>query len=109
MRICGNGCFKPNNSTMVGALYSRTSGKRDAGFTLFYMGINLGAALAPLVCGYIGETYGFHYGFGLAMIGMLTGLSTFVDPAGTARTVNALSAVVVVSHQRTACHSILYF
>ena len=83
--ICGNGFFKPNISTMVGALYSRTSGKRDAGFTLFYMGINLGAALAPLVCGYIGETYGFHYGFGLATIGMLTGLATFVAPAGLAR------------------------
>jgi POT family proton-dependent oligopeptide transporter len=83
--ICGNGFFKPNISTMVGALYSQTSGKRDAGFTLFYMGINLGAALAPLVCGYIGETYGFHYGFGLATVGMLTGLATFVAPAGVAR------------------------
>ncbi len=83
--ICGNGFFKPNISTMVGALYSPASTKRDAGFTLFYMGINLGAALAPLVCGYIGETYGFHYGFGLATIGMLTGLATFVAPAGVAR------------------------
>ena len=83
--ICGNGFFKPNISTMVGALYSQTSGKRDAGFTLFYMGINLGAALAPLVCGYIGETYGFHYGFGLATVGMLTGLATFVAPSGVAR------------------------
>lgn len=83
--ICGNGFFKPNISTMVGALYSPASTRRDAGFTLFYMGINLGAALAPLVCGYIGETYGFHYGFGLATIGMLTGLATFVAPAGVAR------------------------
>ncbi|NBX25037.1 MAG: MFS transporter [Planctomycetes bacterium] len=83
--ICGNGFFKPNISTMVGALYAPGSMKRDAGFTLFYMGINLGAALAPLVCGYIGETYGFHYGFGLATVGMLTGLATFVAPAGVAR------------------------
>jgi POT family proton-dependent oligopeptide transporter len=94
--ICGNGFFKPNISTMVGALYSRTSGKRDAGFTLFYMGINLGAALAPLVCGYIGETYGFHYGFGLATIGMLTGLATFVAPAGTARTLIAIAVLGLV-------------
>jgi POT family proton-dependent oligopeptide transporter len=76
--IVGNGFFKPNISTMVGSLYPQGSSKRDAGFTIFYMGINLGAALAPLVCGYIGETYGWHYGFGLATVGMLTGLATFI-------------------------------
>ena len=59
--IVGNGFFKPNISTMVGSLYPAKSSKRDAGFTIFYMGINLGAALAPLVCGYVGETYGWHY------------------------------------------------
>jgi POT family proton-dependent oligopeptide transporter len=89
--ICGNGFFKPNISTMVGALYPAGSTKRDAGFTLFYMGINLGAALAPLVCGYIGETYGYHYGFGLATVGMLTGLATFVAPAGLARSMILLA------------------
>ena len=78
--ICGNGFFKPNISTLVGALYPAGSVKRDAGFTLFYMGINLGAAMSPLLCGYIGETYGWHYGFGLATIGMLTGLAVFVVP-----------------------------
>ena len=78
--ICGNGFFKPNISTMVGGLYPAGSPKRDAGFTLFYMGINLGAAMSPLLCGYIGETYGWHYGFGLATIGMLTGLAVFVAP-----------------------------
>jgi POT family proton-dependent oligopeptide transporter len=83
--IVGNGLFKPNISTMVGSLYSRTSTRRDAGFTIFYMGINLGAALAPLVCGYVGETYGWHYGFGLATIGMLLGVATFVVPTGIAR------------------------
>ena len=78
--ICGNGFFKPNISTMVGGLYPVGSPRRDAGFTLFYMGINLGAAMSPLLCGYIGETYGWHYGFGLATIGMLTGLAVFVAP-----------------------------
>jgi POT family proton-dependent oligopeptide transporter len=79
--ICGNGFFKPNISTMVGSLYAAGDGRRDGGFTLFYMGINLGAALAPLVCGYVGETYGWHWGFGLATIGMLVGLAVFVAPA----------------------------
>jgi len=78
--ICGNGFFKPNISTIVGTLYSKRNPRRDGGFTIFYIGINLGAALAPLVCGYIGETYGWHYGFGLATFGMLTGLAVFVAP-----------------------------
>ena len=78
--ICGNGFFKPNISTMVGSLYPEGSPKRDGGFTIFYIGINLGAAMAPLLCGYIGETYGWHYGFGLATIGMLVGVAIFVAP-----------------------------
>ena len=61
-------------------LYPQGEPRRDGGFTLFYMGINLGAAMSPLVCGYIGETYGWHYGFGLATIGMLTGVAVFVAP-----------------------------
>jgi len=95
--ICGNGFFKPNISTMVGALYSRTSPKRDAGFTIFYMGINLGAALAPLICGYIGETYGWHYGFGLATLGMLAGLATFISGAPLARALILLASVGLVA------------
>jgi dipeptide/tripeptide permease len=79
--ICGNGFFKPNISTIVGSLYPQDSARRDAGFTIFYMGINLGAAMSPLLCGYIGETYGWHYGFGLATIGMLTGVAIFVAPS----------------------------
>jgi POT family proton-dependent oligopeptide transporter len=75
--ICGNGMFKPNISTIVGRLYAPGDPRRDGGFTIFYMGINLGAGLAPLVCGYIGETYGWHYGFGLAGVGMLLGLAVF--------------------------------
>ena len=78
--IAGNGFFKPNISTLVGSLYEEGSTKRDGGFTLFYMGINLGASMSPLLCGYIGETYGWHYGFGLATIGMLAGLAVFVAP-----------------------------
>ena len=78
--ICGNGFFKPNISAIVGSLYEEVQAKRDGGFTIFYMGINLGAAMSPLICGYVGETYGWHYGFGLATIGMLTGLAVFVAP-----------------------------
>ena len=78
--IAGNGFFKPNISTIVGSLYPEGSGKRDGGFTIFYIGINLGAAMAPLLCGYVGETYGWHYGFGLATIGMLVGVAVFVAP-----------------------------
>jgi proton-dependent oligopeptide transporter, POT family len=78
--IVGNGFFKPNISTIVGSLYPAGSPDRDGGFTLFYMGINLGAAMSPLLCGYIGETFGWHYGFGLATIGMLIGLAVFVAP-----------------------------
>lgn len=78
--ICGNGFFKPNISTIVGGLYPQGSDKKDAGFTIFYMGINLGAAMAPILCGYIGETYGWHYGFGLATVGMLIGVAIFVAP-----------------------------
>ncbi len=75
--IAGNGFFKPNISSMVGGLYEEGDSRRDGGFTIFYMGINLGAFLAPLICGYIGETYGWFYGFGLAGLGMLAGLLVF--------------------------------
>jgi proton-dependent oligopeptide transporter, POT family len=78
--ITGNGLFKPNISAMVGQLYGIDTSKRDSGFTLFYMGVNLGASLSPLICGYIGETYGWHKGFGLATIGMMIGLAIFIMP-----------------------------
>jgi len=78
--ICGNGFFKPNISTIVGSLYPKGSPKKDAGFTIFYMGINLGAAMSPVICGYVGETWGWHYGFGLATAGMLLGVAVFVAP-----------------------------
>ncbi|WP_116367926.1 peptide MFS transporter [Parahaliea mediterranea] len=76
--ITGVGFLKTNISNLVGALYPPHDRRRDAGFTLFYMGINLGAALAPLLCGWLGQTYGWGYGFGLAGIGMLFGLLVFL-------------------------------
>jgi POT family proton-dependent oligopeptide transporter len=91
--IAGNGFFKPNISTIVGSLYPEGSPLRDGGFTLFYMGVNLGAALSPLLCGYIGETYGWHYGFGLATLGMLSGLATFVLPTRAAQGLILLAAL----------------
>ena len=75
--IVGNGLFKPNISTFVGKLYEQGDDRRDAGFTIFYMGINIGGAVAPLLCAWIAEVYGWHYGFTLAGIGMLVGLLFF--------------------------------
>ncbi|MCH8904688.1 MAG: peptide MFS transporter [Bacteroidetes bacterium] len=75
--IIGNGYFKANISTIVGKLYKDDPAQRDAGFTIFYIGINIGAFLATTVVAYIGETYGFQYGFALAGGGMLLGGSIF--------------------------------
>ena len=78
--ICGNGFFKPNISTIVGSLYRHGNPRRDGGFTIFYMGVNLGAAIAPLLCGYLGERIDWRLGFGLATVGMLVGIAIFVAP-----------------------------
>ena len=75
--VVGNGFFKPNISTFVGALYKDGDVRKDSGFTIFYMGINIGGFVAPLLCGWLAVKYGYHYGFGLAGIGMLTGLIFF--------------------------------
>ncbi|TYQ00459.1 POT family proton-dependent oligopeptide transporter [Tenacibaculum adriaticum] len=75
--VVGNGFFKPNISTFVGALYKEGDVRKDSGFTIFYMGINIGGFVAPLLCGWLAAEYGWHYGFGLAGIGMLTGLIFF--------------------------------
>jgi len=72
--ICGTGLLKPNVSTIVGDLYPEGGARRDAGFSVFYMGINLGAFLGPLVTGFLGEGYQWHWGFGAAGIGMVLGL-----------------------------------
>lgn len=76
--ICGNGFFKPNISSLVGTLYEENDPRRDSGFSLFYMGINIGAALGGLLCGYVGQRINWHYGFGLAGIFMILGLVVFV-------------------------------
>jgi POT family proton-dependent oligopeptide transporter len=76
--VIGVGFLKPNISTIVGRLYTEEDPRRDAGFTIFYMGINLGSFTATLLCGWLGETYGWSYGFGAAGIGMLIGLATFL-------------------------------
>src|SRR5690554_1808193 len=75
--ILGNGMFKPNISSMVGQLYPDNSDKKDSAFTIFYMGINAGAFLGIMLCGYIGEKVGWHLGFGLAGIFMFFGMLQF--------------------------------
>jgi POT family proton-dependent oligopeptide transporter len=88
--IIGNGFFKPNMATLLGSLYQQNDPRRDAGFTIYYMGVNLGAFLAPLVAGTLGEKVGWHYGFAAAGVGMLCGLLQFtlgqakLDGAGLA-------------------------
>ncbi|MCF6306525.1 MAG: peptide MFS transporter [Flavobacteriaceae bacterium] len=76
--VCGVGMLKPNISTMVGGLYKKGDIRRDKGFTIFYIGINVGAFLSSLIVGYVGEVYGWHYGFGLAGIGMALGIIQYV-------------------------------
>ena len=76
--ILGNGAFKPNISTQVGGLYAPGDRRRDRAYSIFYVGINVGAFLAPLVCGTLGEKAGWHYGFAAAGVGMLIGLSIYL-------------------------------
>lgn len=101
--IVGSGFLKANISVIVGQLYSLTDPRRDGAYTIFYVGINLGAALGTIVAGWLGETYGWAYGFGAAGLGMLLGLLVFIwgtpllegrgespDPAVLARRVAGL-------------------
>ena len=76
--VLGVGCLKPNISTMVGGLYKQGDDRRDKGFTIFYIGINIGAFLAAIIVGWVGEEIGWHYGFGLAGIGMLIGQAVYM-------------------------------
>lgn len=76
--VLGTGLLKPNVSSVVGELYSETDQRRDAGFSIFYMGINMGAFIAPLIVGTVGMEYNFHLGFGIAAVGMLLGLIIFI-------------------------------
>jgi POT family proton-dependent oligopeptide transporter len=93
--VCGTGLLKPNISAMVGDLYPEKGARRDAGFSIFYMGINLGATLGPLVAGGLRTQFGWHWGFGAAGVGMLAGVITYrlragstLGPIGTALNTN---------------------
>ena len=77
--ILGNGCFKPNISTQVGGLYAPGDPRRDRAYSIFYVGINVGAFLAPLVCGTLGLEVGWHYGFAAAGVGMCIGLVIYLS------------------------------
>jgi POT family proton-dependent oligopeptide transporter len=81
--ILGIGAFKPNISTQVGALYAPNDGRRDRAYSIFYIGINIGAFLAPLVCGTLAVQYGWHYGFAAAGIGMLVSLAIYLAGSRT--------------------------
>lgn len=76
--ILGNGCFKPNISTQVGSLYPPGDARLDRAYTIFYAGVNLGAFFSPLVCGTLGQIYGWHYGFAAAGVGMVLGLVLYL-------------------------------
>jgi POT family proton-dependent oligopeptide transporter len=75
--VLGTGLLKPNISAIVGGLYPDGGARRDAGFSIFYMGINVGAFLGPLICGYLGQGFNWHYGFGAAGVGMVLGLAQY--------------------------------
>jgi proton-dependent oligopeptide transporter, POT family len=83
MLILGIGAFKPNISTQVGALYAPSDHRRDRAYSIFYLGINIGAFLAPLVCGTLAAQFGWHYGFAAAGIGMLVSLGIYLGGRGT--------------------------
>ena len=100
--IVGNGFFKPNISTTVGSLYAAGDRRRDDGFNIFYTGINLCAAMSPLLCGFVGETYGWHLGFGLATVGMLIGLAVFVMP-------NLVTSALILMGAIAASIGLLFF
>lgn len=97
--VIGTGLLKPNVSTMVGDLYPEGGARRDAGFSIFYTGINLGAFLGPILAGYLGENYNWHWGFGLAGFGMVIGLvqyrlgGKFLGNAGLLKTTSDADAL----------------
>ena len=106
--VIGTGLLKPNISAIVGDLYPEGGSRRDAGFSIFYMGINVGALIAPLVTGFLGERVGWHWGFGAAGLGMLIGLITFrarqhdtlgplgLTPAGTPEQQNKVRTYAMI-------------
>src|SRR4030095_7032786 len=105
--ILGNGASKPNISTQVGALYPPGDRRRDRAYSIFYVGINIGAFLAPLVCGALAAHYGWHYGFGAAGIGMLVSLAIYLHgtrmlPPDPLRRTDASGKRPLASPQRRA-------
>ena len=120
--VIGTGLLKPNISALVGELYPEGGGRRDAGFSIYYMGINLGAFLGPLICGYLGQKVNWHLGFSAAGIGMVLGLIQYrlgygnlgdiglphADPAARKASVRvlgmAIAGIVVVAGLMTALH-----
>jgi len=103
--IIGNGFFKPNIASTVGMLYEKNDPRRDGGFTIFYMGVNLGAFIAPLVCGTLGERFGWGWGFASAGVGMIIGLFTFLW--GNKRFLGDKAAcprIVTASGEKGYCH-----
>jgi len=104
--IIGNGCFKPNVSTQVGGLYEQGDPRRDRAYSVFYLGINIGAFIAPLICGTLGQLVGWHAGFGAAGVGMLLGVVFYVwnqdklpvePPPTTSTTAPALGLAVYIA------------
>ena len=101
--VIGTGLLKPNISTMVGDLYPEGGARRDAGFSVFYMGINFGAILGPTLCGFLGEGISWHWGFSLAGFGMLIGLVSYrlgIPYLGNAGTLDVDDAAVLRSRSR---------
>ena len=96
--VLGTGLLKPNVSALVGSLYSREDERRDAGFSIFYMGINLGAFIAPLICSYLGEKIDWHLGFGVAGLGMTLGIIQYV--AGGERLAHVGGPPVLTAEQQ---------
>ena len=99
--IIGTGFLKPNISAMVGQLYPEGGARRDAGFTLFYMGINIGAFLGPLICSYLGEHVNWHIGFGAAGIGMLLGVIQYWVTSHRLGDTGLLAAPLPASNEST--------
>src|SRR4030095_12788693 len=101
--VIGTGLLKPNVSTMVGSLYEAGDARRDAGFSIFYMGINLGAFFGPLIAGYLAQRVDWHVGFACAGVGMIFGLTQYI--VGKERLRPALNKLSVRERQTAASKS----
>ena len=107
MVVLGTGLLKPNISAIVGDLYEKNSDKKEAGFTIFYMSINIGSILGFFICGYLGENIGWHYGFGAAGIGMAFGLIQFLLTKNNLNEVGIKPSVEISKRQRKK--ELIYF